>query len=81
VEDVRIRGRGWQAPAITVETLPDGIRLRLDDELDPEIWMELTLSAPCLCEYVMRVIAHRASCTKEELTMLAVLSAKMRGLG
>lgn len=44
MEGITVKGRGFPAPVVEVTVSDAGIRIRIDDDLNPEAWVEITLT-------------------------------------
>jgi hypothetical protein len=50
----RIHGRGCGAPVVRIDAEPDRIGIRVDDDVNPEFWFQMELTALTLIEYLER---------------------------
>jgi len=74
VEDVRVRGRNWPAPFVTVQAGDECISIRIDDDQLAEQWIEVTFSAEQVAELLARIIIMRPLVEAGALQVLRALS-------
>lgn len=74
VEDVRVRGRHWPKPLVTIQAGDEHVVLRVDDEHLAEQWIELTLTAEQVAELLARILIMRPMVEAGALQVLRSLS-------
>jgi hypothetical protein len=74
VEDVRVRGRHWPAPCVTVQAGDECISIRIDDDQLAEQWIEVTFSAEQVAELLARILIMRPMVEAGALQVLRTLS-------
>jgi hypothetical protein len=43
VNEIVVKGRGLKEPRCSLQRRPDGVVVRLDDDANPEFWVEILL--------------------------------------
>jgi len=56
--DVKANGRGLKKPAMGIMVTADGIKVRIDDEQNPEFWFELWVSSNALAVLLAQSIGQ-----------------------
>lgn len=74
VEDVRVRGRYFSRPYVTVMAGEEHVALRIDDEHLGDQWVEITLTTEQVAELLARVMILRPGIEAGALQVLRALS-------
>lgn len=57
MDDIKVKGRGLPAPVVVWNADSFGVRIRIDDELNPEAWIEVTIPLQALAKMQGEVVA------------------------
>jgi|SRR5579872_2702146 len=68
----RVAGRGVKSPVLSWVCYKDRAELRVDDELNPELWLEISLSFDALMDLVGGVMSAEKSAHQNAPTVTEV---------
>lgn len=74
IENAQVRGRGYVRPVVMVSTGDECVTLRIEDDRDPALWLELTLTAEHVGELLARIMAMRPMTSQAALDCLRAMS-------
>lgn len=60
MERIQVEGRRWRSPVVEWFADDEGVRLRIDDERSPELWMSVGIPAAILRAMLDKVNAETA---------------------
>lgn len=60
MDRIQVEGRRWHSPVVEWFADDEGVRIRIDDERSPELWMSVGIPAAILRRILAKVDAEAA---------------------